>query len=303
MRASGVRWVCVLALTLLPMPACSGPDAGGSRRKGRAGEDHVGGAVVSTVNGRAIQLGQVQTLAYQSGMPRLESLRKLQAEQLLIDEANHRGSFDRRPEVRDVAQRAAVQALLDAEASEVEVSEDELREEYGKQRERFETKQQRRAMHLLAGVKGGLSPAQDVKAKAIVEAAIDELRTATDLDAFREKHIGQVVDGISIAVEMLPAFAQEGRLMESFETAMFSLEAPGVVPQPVRTQYGWHAIRVLEIIPAKVVPYQTAIATLRDEMRLARQTTRVTELIEALRSRQRVVVSPNASALLAELPP
>jgi hypothetical protein len=297
MRALARTLVALLASWL----GCTGPGTGPERGAGRAGRDEVGGSVVSTVNGHAIRVAEVEATAHATGIPRRESLRRLQSERLLVEEATRRGRFARAPEVVDVARRAAVQALLDVEAAEVTVPDGDVEEAYEEQRARFETKEQRVVVHFLAGMREGAPEVLEERARAFAAAALEELKVVTDLPAWKAKHTGKVIEGVQTLAENLPPLAREGRVVKPFEDAMFSLAQPGVVPAPVRTSYGWHAIRVLEITPAKVVPYETAAATLRNELRLERQTAHVAKLIEQLRRQHPVVVTPEASARLAEL--
>jgi len=291
----------VWALALVSALGCGDAGGGGSQRAGAGPGTAVGGTVVSTVDGHAIQLAAVADVARDTGLSGREALRRLQAEQLLMQEAARRGEFEGQPEVQDVARRAAVQALLDAEAASVQVPEDDVREAYAAQRARFETKEQRRVLHLYASVREGVSADVDARARAYVASVLPELRATTDPAAFAQAYSGRVVDGIKIAAELLPPLAREGRVVAPFEDAMFSLPVPGVVPEPVRTMYGWHAIRVLEITPASAVPYETAAATLRKELETERRKKHVEELMVTLRKRYHVVIAPNAQALLTQL--
>jgi hypothetical protein len=291
----------MLVVALVHGLGCTGPGAGNERSAGRAGQGEVGGSVVSTVNGHAIRVSEVEDTAYGTGIPIRESLRRLQAERLLVEEATRRGRFARSPEVVDVARRAAVQALLDLEAAQVTVPDRDVEKAYEEQHARFETKEQRVVVHFLAGSREGAPEVLDARARAYAAAALEELKVATDLEAWKAKHTGKVVEGVQTLAETLPPLAREGRVVKPFEDAMFSLAQPGVVPAPLRTSYGWHAIRVLEITPAKVVPFETAVTTLRAELRLEQQTAHVAKLIEALRRQHPVVITPQASAILGEL--
>lgn len=46
----------------------------------------------------------------------------------------------------------------------------------------------------------------------------------------------------------LPPFAS-GKMVSEFENASFALENPGDISEPIRSPYGWHIIKLLEIIP------------------------------------------------------
>lgn len=298
-RIGRLTWAVAVAAGL----GCGTPGGGGSPRARGGPGATVGGTIVSTVDGWGIELAEVREVARDTGLSARESLRRLQAEQLLMQEAARRGDLEGDAEVHEVARRAAVQALLDAEAAEVEVPEDDVREAYEAQRARFETKEQRRVLHVLAGAREGVAADVDARARAYVSAALPELRAATDFEAFTRAYSGRVVDGIQVAAELLPPLAREGRLVAPFEDAMFSLPEPGVVPEPVRTIYGWHAIRVLEVTRGSLVPYETAAVTLREELTLERRTKHVEELMATLRKRYPVSIAPGAQAALAGLEP
>jgi parvulin-like peptidyl-prolyl isomerase len=89
--------------------------------------------------------------------------------------------------------------------------------------------------------------------------------------------------------------------VKPYLAALFSLSAPGVVLEPVRTIFGWHAIRVTEIVPAESVPYEKAAEQLRGELLLARRQARVETLIAELRKVYPVQVSDHAAQAMASL--
>jgi parvulin-like peptidyl-prolyl isomerase len=87
---------------------------------------------------------------------------------------------------------------------------------------------------------------------------------------------------VGVKAEALPPFDRKAALAPEYSAAMFSLPAPGVVPEPVRTSFGWHAIRVTEILPAEETPYEKAAPILRGELSVARQTAAIQELLKEL---------------------
>jgi peptidyl-prolyl cis-trans isomerase C len=46
-----------------------------------------------------------------------------------------------------------------------------------------------------------------------------------------------------------------GQMVEPFENAVFSMEQPGEISDPVKTAYGYHIIRLNRIMPAQLVPF------------------------------------------------
>lgn len=52
-------------------------------------------------------------------------------------------------------------------------------------------------------------------------------------------------------------FMMRGEMVAPFEEAAFALQQPGEITQPVRTDYGYHLIRLNRRIPSGVRPYET----------------------------------------------
>jgi len=52
-------------------------------------------------------------------------------------------------------------------------------------------------------------------------------------------------------------FMMRGEMVAPFEEAAFALEEPGQITQPVRTDYGYHLIRLNRKIPSGLRPYET----------------------------------------------
>ena len=52
-------------------------------------------------------------------------------------------------------------------------------------------------------------------------------------------------------------FMARGEMVAPFEQAAFALETPGEISQPVRTDYGYHLIRLNRKIPSGLRPYET----------------------------------------------
>lgn len=305
MRRAGARTIRLGAgLALLALLATCGGGSGKGPTSGEQarGHDSVGGQVISTVHGFAITVGEVAALARASGLSPQAALERLQAERLLMAEAERRG-FDRDPQVREVARKAAVQLLLDELANAQPVTEDEVKEAYEKAGTRFNKPERRTTVHVLAKLGKEVTPEAEAAAKAYVAQRLAELAQAPDPAAFVKGLSGKHMPEFSVKGEALPPIARGDAIAAPYLDATFSLSQPGTVPEPVRTAFGWHAIRVLEIIPPEFIPYVDAAPTLRAELTLARQKQLVEEWLDRARKQQKAQPTEVAAKAMASLPP
>ena len=73
------------------------------------------------------------------------------------------------------------------------------------------------------------------------------------------------------------------------------------MPEPVHTEFGYHAIVVKEIVPAVDEPQSVAFETLREELATSKRTLRLQSLLQDLRGKTRVRFSADAQKILAAL--
>lgn len=58
-----------------------------------------------------------------------------------------------------------------------------------------------------------------------------------------------------------------GMMVPEFEKAAFALKNPGDVSEPVKTQFGWHIIKLEERIPESVMPFEQVKDRLTNELK------------------------------------
>ena len=58
-----------------------------------------------------------------------------------------------------------------------------------------------------------------------------------------------------------------GMMVPEFEKAAFDLKNPGDVSAPVKTQFGWHIIKLEERIPESPIPFEQVKAKLVQELK------------------------------------
>jgi hypothetical protein len=276
------------------LSSCGDDGIDGGRGRAERGDAKVGGAVVSTVDGHPILISDVQALMKAASLSAREALERLQAEQLLMSEAQRRGIGG--AAVDQVAERARVQALLDMEAAANIATEAELREAYQKD-VRFHLPEHRMSMHVLARLSAQASDAEVAAARAVAMKAIADLRSM-EIPAIEARYNG-TIDGVAVKTELLPPMHRESAFAKPFIEAVFSIPAAGVVSEPARTKHGWHAVRVIDIAAARDAPYELAEKVLRSELTTKKQAEAVSSLLTELRHANPVTLVPDADDKLS----
>ncbi len=130
-------------------------------------------------------------------------------------------------------------ALADM-ATEFVPDEEALHEAYDRDPTRFRSDEERRASHILIAVDGNRT---DPEARALAEEIAGQLSEGGDFAALAAKHssdVGSATRGGDLG------FAAVGNYVEPFEKALFALN-PGETSVPVKTEFGYHIIRLEEL--------------------------------------------------------
>ena len=180
-----------------------------------------------------------------------------------IDEAAisaHYESNQARYQTTETVDLEYVELALADIASTVDVSDDALRKAYDEERERFQTTEERHARHILIAIDKGDEEAARAKAAAIAERlrkGEDFAKLATEVSA----DAGTKAQGGDLGW-MTPREAP-------FEDALFGMQL-GEISDPVRSDFGFHVIRLDEIRPATVRPFEAVRDELAGDLRTRR---------------------------------
>lgn len=166
-------------------------------------------------------------------------------------------------------QKVAIEYLelnRDALAEDIEVSDETLRQLYEQNAQAYVSEAKRQTRHILLSTTGDDdADAQLAKAQSLVS----ELRNGADFASYAERHsddTGSAQNGGSLGM------VERGQMVAEFEEATFSLEKEAI-SDPVKSQFGYHIIQVLDIEE----PKQKTFDEVRFELLLGERNLRADE--------------------------
>lgn len=140
-------------------------------------------------------------------------------------------------------------------AKEVQIGEDELRRQYEEHKANFGTEERRKLSHILIPVEDAAAdPAALAKAKALRE----RLAKGEDFAKVAQEASG---DPVSAKQGGDLGFMDKSAMEDSFAKAVAALQ-PGAVSEPVKTSFGYHLIKLTELVPAQIKPFDAVKAEL-----------------------------------------
>ncbi|MEX1081433.1 MAG: SurA N-terminal domain-containing protein [Halofilum sp. (in: g-proteobacteria)] len=191
---------------------------------------------------------QAQLMREERRVGVLEYPRERAAEQVSISSEDVQAYYEDNSDRFQTSPRvrvAYIELSREALAEQVDLTEDELRAAYQSDQESTEESGERQAAHVLFEVPDGASDEE-------VEAAREEAQR------LRERIVDGEADFATMAREHSddPGSADQGgdlgfvgrdSMVPPFQEALFSLEDEGAISEPVRTSFGFHLIKLIEV--------------------------------------------------------
>lgn len=163
-----------------------------------------------------------------------------------------------------------VELSLDELSAAAEVDEAALRGYYEENLERFVSAERRRVSHILIAAGDG--------ARAAAQKAYERAAAGEDFAALA-RELSADPGSASAGGDL--GWQDKATFVGPFGDAAWAQE-PGVVGQPVETEFGWHVIKVLEIEPGVTRGFEEVRGELEGEYRLAETQRRYGELQDEL---------------------
>jgi len=167
---------------------------------------------------------------------------------------------------------------VDQVASGVEVTEEALHERYTKAKSEFVTPERRRARHILIKV---TDPKNEAAAVAKAEQLLAAAKGGQDFAELARKNSE---DGGSAPQGGDLGWAERSYFAGPFSDAVFSMQ-PGEIRGPIKTEFGYHVIKLEAIEPGKSKSFEEARPELEAELRKDRAADRFGDLEEQLQAK------------------
>jgi parvulin-like peptidyl-prolyl isomerase len=205
---------------------------------------------------------------------------------------NARSSYDRFS--ADIADDFRLQEYIKKGIGPVKApTEAEMKAHFEKHQQRYAPQPEVRARHILLKVQKGATPDDDKKiAEKIAQIRKEAVDQKVEFAELAKKHSqdGSAQQGGDLG------WFKKGMMVPQFEASAFSLQ-PGQVSEAVRTQFGYHLIKVEERKEAGPPVFENAKEIVARELSDQQREQLVTQKLKELREKAKVEVKlPGASA-------
>jgi peptidyl-prolyl cis-trans isomerase D len=163
-----------------------------------------------------------------------------------VDEARAKSWYDAHADdylTKESVRLQYAELRLDTIAAALAVNADDLEAWYKQNQSRYVEPEKRRARHILITIGGAKDAAADAAARVQAQLVLKEARAGGDFSALAKKYSqdpGSARQGGDLG------WALRGAYVQAFADKLFSMKV-GEISEPVKTQFGYHIIRLDEV--------------------------------------------------------
>jgi peptidyl-prolyl cis-trans isomerase D len=187
--------------------------------------------------------------------------------QAKVDDAAVKKYYDQNSgefQVNEQAKVAYVRFSAADLVKKVKISDADVRNYYDGHQSEFGTPEERRAAHILIAVKASAPQAEQDAAKAKAEQVLQQVRQSpgkfADLAKKYSQDPGSAANGGDLG------YFGRGAMVKPFDDAAFSMKV-GEISGLVKSDFGFHIIKLLAIKPSRVIPFEQARQSILSKMR------------------------------------
>jgi len=202
------------------------------------------------------------------------------ASQAKVDDAAVKNYYDQNSSEFQAHEQAKVEYVkfsADDLIKKVKVSDEDVRNYYDGHKNEFGTPEERRAAHILIAVKASAPQAEQDMARAKAEQGLQQARKNparfADLARKYSQDPGSAANGGDLG------YFGRGGMVKPFDDAVFSMKA-GEISGLVKSDFGFHIIKLLAIKPARVLSFEEARQGILNKLRQQKADDMFAELAE-----------------------
>lgn len=209
-------------------------------------------------------------------------LEELIKKELIYQDAKNKGldkDKDIISQVEEFKKMTLLSLVLKKEIEEkVQVSDEEANDFYNKNQDKFKKGEEVKASHILVDTE---KEAKDILARLKKGEDFSKLAKALSKDK------GSATNGGDLG------FFTRGRMVPEFEETVFGLK-PGEISAPLKTQFGYHVIKVIERKEGAMVPFEEAKETVKRQLISEKQKSAFDAYVEGLKKKSKVTTESKA---------
>ncbi len=180
------------------------------------------------------------------------------------------------------------------------VSDAEAEEFYQKNPDKFQRPEQVRASHILVTVEADAKPEAVIEKGKAAQAILDRVKKGEDFATLA----GEVSEDPSAKQNKgdLDFFGRD-QMVKEFSDSAFGMKKDEISKEPVRSQFGYHIIKVTDRRDAETIPFEKAKPQVMAFLQRQKKQQAVQDFVKALRTKADVKVNfPDAPPPAAEAP-
>ncbi|MEC7690304.1 MAG: SurA N-terminal domain-containing protein, partial [Pseudomonadota bacterium] len=183
------------------------------------------------------------------------------ADEVEISDADIQGYYDANITSFDTEEKvsvAYVKLSVDDLKGDVTVSDDDVSAWYEENKDQYRDEEQRRVSHILIETGD-----DEAAAKAKAEALLAEIKGGADFATVAEENSE---DSFSAENGGDLDYITPGMMDDAFDSAVFSLKNVGDVTDVVKTEFGFHIIKLTDLKPETIKPFSDVAGEIRENL-------------------------------------